>query len=77
MELSLSDNNKQGVLKMIDLKKERKKLGLTQVQMAKKIGVKYSPYVSWEAGRAEPNFENNFKIEKFLKKNIKVVKNEL
>lgn len=56
---------------MIDLEKERKKLGLTQAEMADKIGVKYSPYVSWEKGRAEPNFENKLKIERFVNRNDK------
>lgn len=57
-------------MKVVDLKKERVKLGLTQAQMAIEIGVKYSPYVTWETGRAEPNYENKLKIKKFINEDI-------
>jgi len=69
---SLYNNNKRRKgLQIFDLKKERLKRELTQAEMANAIGVKYSSYVSWESGRAEPNFENKIKIGKFIMKEEK------
>ncbi len=40
---------------------------LTQVEMAKKIGVPPVTYIAWEQGKSTPNFENKLKIKEFLK----------
>lgn len=38
-----------------NLKEARKTLGLTQKQIAEKLGVVESCYANWEQGRTEPN----------------------
>ncbi len=53
----------------VNLKEERIKRELTQFQMACEMGVGYNTYVTWETGRAKPNFENELKIKKFLEEN--------
>ena len=40
------------------LKMLRKKEGLTQQEVADKIGINRSSYSNWEKGRREPSFEN-------------------
>lgn len=40
-----------------NLKCVRKQLGLTQKQVAEKLGVVESCYANWEQGRTEPNVE--------------------
>jgi transcriptional regulator with XRE-family HTH domain len=52
---------------MKDLKKKREKLGLTQVEVARKVGVSLSGYLLWERGAGKPNAENKEKLKKVLK----------
>lgn len=40
-----------------NLKNVRKECGLTQNQVAQKLGVVESCYANWEQGRTEPNIE--------------------
>lgn len=40
-----------------NLKAARKQLGLTQREVAEKLGVVESCYANWEQGRTEPNIE--------------------
>lgn len=41
-----------------ELKKSRAKLGITQAQMAERVGVPISTYKSWEVRQALPSAEN-------------------
>jgi len=50
----------------MDLKEERKKLGLSQVGMAVKIGVSINTYINWERGGTKPNPENLDKLNKIV-----------
>lgn len=50
-----------------NLKEKRKKLGLTQIQVAKKIGVTANAYRNWEYGANEPSRENQEKLKKLFK----------
>jgi len=52
---------------MKDIKKKREKLGLTQVEVARKVGVSLSGYLLWERGGGKPNAENEEKLKKVLK----------
>ena len=52
---------------MEDLKKIRTDLGMTQVEVAKKVGVSLSTYLLWERGAGKPNEENMKKLKKVLK----------
>ena len=52
---------------MTDLKKQRQQLGLTQVEVARKVGVSLSAYLLWERGAGKPNAENKEKLKKVLK----------
>ncbi len=49
-----------------ELKKIRSQKKLTQVQMAKAIGVPATTYITWENEKSSPNFENKIKIKTFL-----------
>ena len=44
----------------------RKKRGLTQQQIADKIGVNRGSYSNWEKGKREPSFENLIKLTNIL-----------
>ena len=46
----------------MDLKEIRKKYNLTQIDMAKACGVSLSAYLLWERGVANPNDENQVKL---------------
>lgn len=46
----------------IDLKKEREKRGLTQAQLADRIGVTEKSISKWESGRGQPSYDNMLKI---------------
>ena len=49
------------------LKKLRDHLGLSQVAMAKRLGVPMVTYRYWELGCGQPNYENKLKIQEVLK----------
>jgi DNA-binding XRE family transcriptional regulator len=52
-----------------DLKEYRINHGLSQMDMAAKLGVSYNCYILWERGLVEtPSEENRVKIGKLLKK---------
>lgn len=46
----------------MQLKEFRKKLGLSQDDMAKKLGVHNTTYGNWELGKTEPTIETLIKI---------------
>jgi len=50
----------------IDLKKRRKRLDLTQGQLANKVGVALETVRRWEKTPAEPNEENEKKLKEVL-----------
>lgn len=45
-----------------NLKEQRLNLGLTQKEMAEKMGVKYQSYQAYERGISSPSLENLLKI---------------
>ena len=49
-----------------NLKSARKFCGMTQKQVAEKIGVVESCYANWEQGRTEPSVEMLRKVSKVL-----------
>lgn len=51
---------------IISLKKRRLEKGLSQVEIAKKLGINKSSYCSWESGRAKPNQKNLAALAKIL-----------
>ena len=51
---------------IISLKKRRLEKGLSQVEIAKKLGINKSSYCSWESGRAKPNQKNLIALSKIL-----------
>lgn len=52
----------------IRLKQARKEAGLTQIQLASKLGMKQSGYSSYENAGSEPSLETLTKISKILKR---------
>lgn len=48
------------------LKKLRKDAGLTQVDVAEKLGISQPAYASWERGIKKPTQENLIKLSKIL-----------
>ena len=48
------------------LKVLRKKEGLTQQEVADKIGINRGSYSNWEKGKREPSFENLIKLANIL-----------
>lgn len=48
------------------LKKLRKEAGLTQVDVAEKLGISQPAYASWERGVKKPTQENLIKLSKIL-----------
>ena len=52
---------------MTRLKKRRKALGLSQMALAKKVGVSLMSMQLWERGVTTPKKENQEKLEKVLK----------
>ena len=48
------------------LKKLRKDTGLTQVDVASKLGISQQAYASWERGIKKPTQENLVKLSKIL-----------
>ncbi len=53
-----------------NLKYLRKDLGLTQKQVAEKLGVVESCYANWEQGRTEPSIAMLRKLSKIFKVSI-------
>lgn len=51
----------------MDIKKLRKSKKLTQVQVAKAVGVSITSFQLWEQGVTTPNAENMQKLIKVLK----------
>ena len=49
-----------------NLKMARKGVGLTQKQVADKLGVVESCYANWEQGRTEPNVDNLRKLSEIF-----------
>ena len=52
-------------LKLLEL---RKKLKLSQIEMAKLLETGISTYITWERGVAKPNESNQKKIDNLIKK---------
>lgn len=57
------------------IKQARKVLGLTQKQLAEKLGVSAYIVSSWELGRRKPKNSTIFMIDSLLRENNKEVKN--
>lgn len=51
---------------MLNLKEERKKLGLTQKQLAYQLKVHWVTYINWEKGHKTPDIESLAKLYKFF-----------
>ncbi len=51
----------------MNYKEQRKKLKLTQVQVAREVGVNINTYINWENQVSHPNLENKEKLENILK----------
>jgi transcriptional regulator with XRE-family HTH domain len=52
----------------MDLKKIRESANLSQIKMAREIGVSLNTYSLWERGGNSPSFENMIKLGLFLNK---------
>ena len=50
----------------MDLKKKREKLEMTQIDVAKAVGVSVASYRLWEQGGGNPGPENLKKLKKVL-----------
>ena len=55
------------MLDLEHLKETRQKKGLTQMKIAKGVGVSLNAYIRWENGVAKPTEENLEKLENILK----------
>ena len=53
---------------MTNLKELRKAKGLTQLEVAKQVGVSMTTYQLWERGAMNPTEENKHKLEKVFTK---------
>lgn len=51
---------------VIDIKKRRKELGMTQIELAKKLRVSLSSVRLWEVGVTTPTDENMSKLKELL-----------
>lgn len=49
-----------------NIKESREKLGITQVEVAKRTGVSYAMYRLWEQGISTPNEDNMKKLMRVL-----------
>ena len=49
-----------------EMKKRRKELGLTQIEVAIAVGVSVPAYRLWEAGGTKPNPENEVRLLEVL-----------
>ncbi len=54
------------VMKRNDLRKRRKALGLSQMELARLVGVSLLTIQTWERGVGEPKPENKEKLEQVL-----------
>ena len=54
------------MLILSELKSRRKRLGLTQIAMAREVGVSLPSYHLWENGGVQPNEENRRRLEAVL-----------
>lgn len=54
----------------MDLKEMRKQIGLSQIEVAKKLGVDNSTYNKWELSKAEPNIDTLIKMADFFNVSI-------
>jgi len=52
----------------MDFKRERIKIGLTQIDVAKEIGVSLAAYRLWELGGGKPNEQNMLKLKGLFSK---------
>ena len=52
----------------LNIKKRRKELGLSQMELAARVGVSLTTVRTWEYGTSQPNEENREKLEKVLEK---------
>lgn len=52
--------------KLENLKQVREEKELTQVELAKKVGVSIATYLNWERGVGKPNDENMEKLIEVL-----------
>lgn len=59
---------------MIDINKERKRLGLTQKELASKLGVSYQTIQNWEKGSVIPNSKINMVNDIFNITESKMIK---
>lgn len=57
---------KHGVILLQNLKRERERQGLTQQEMADKLGVKRPTYTRYESGDRQPDIETQCKIATLL-----------
>lgn len=55
---------------MNNLKKERNRLGLTQLEAAKQAGISYSMYTKMESGIKDPSMDTMKKIAKMYKRSV-------
>lgn len=55
-------------MKKLELLELRKKLKLSQIEMAKLLETGISTYITWERGVAKPNESNQKKIDNLIKK---------
>jgi hypothetical protein len=56
----------------IEIHKERKKLGLTQKELAEDLGVSYQTIQNWEAGKVIPKSKNQILVNYFKNKKPKI-----
>lgn len=52
--------------KLMNLRARRKMLGISQIELASKVGVSLMAYQLWERGVSEPKEENKEKLERVL-----------
>ena len=50
---------------------KRKALGMTQIDVAKAVGVSLQAYILWEKGVNSPKEENAIKLQEVLKEGVK------
>ncbi|OFA10797.1 HTH-type transcriptional regulator ImmR [Lentilactobacillus sunkii] len=55
---------------MNNLKKERKRLGITQAEAAERSGISYSMYSQMESGFKDPSMSTMKKVSKLYQKSV-------
>lgn len=63
-------------MKINNLKKQREKIGLTQVQVARKAQISESAYQNYELGKRHPNVYTAILIAKALNSTVEKLFNE-